>query len=177
MAVIPSGDPAWLHTNNFETYGGHEDKRNYMAQGVTDPTSDVSAEQFSRLVEDTAQIGRTASFATLTYQCNDSSPAIPTILSYTGMAGSAPTPTRNGNGDVTWNWEASYTDSYGVSAPFNIGHARASVQSSSAAAANHAVSDANVDGLNETVRVVARTSANAAIPDAVVTLIVWTAPV
>lgn len=177
MPVIPSGAPAWLRVNDFTTYGGHPDKRNYMAQGSTDPTSDVSAEQFSRLVEDQAMLSRVAWFATLTYVCNDSAPGLPTIVSYNAMAGAAPTPTRNGAGDVTWNWEDSYTDAYGVAAVFNIMHARASVENTDAAAANHVVSDTNADGLNETVRVVARDTANAAIPDARITLTVSTSPV
>jgi hypothetical protein len=149
-----------------------------MAQGVTDPTSDVSAEQFSRMVEDVAMLARSGSFGTLTYQCNDSSPADPTVISWDGMVSTTPTGTRNGDGDVTWTWAASYTDAYGVSAGFNIGHAKAGLQNATtASAANSEVSDTNADGLNETVQVVARDNANAAIPDAIVTLTVWTSVV
>jgi hypothetical protein len=148
-----------------------------MSQGVTDPTSDVSAEQFSRMVEDQAQVSRVAPFAILTYQCNDTSPAAPTVLHYSAMAGAAPSGTRNGNGDVTWTWDAAYDDAYGVSAEFNIGHAKAGVQSSTIAVANHVISDPNVDGLNESVQVVARTSSNMAIQNAIVTLTIWTSPV
>jgi hypothetical protein len=175
MAITPTGAPAWQRVNNFETYGGSTDKRNYMAQGSVDPTSDVSAEQFSRMVEDMAMLSRVGAFGTLTFQCNDSSPDDPTILYWDGMVSAVPVGTRNGDGDTTWQWDASYTDAYGVSASFHIGHAKAGVQNATtASAANHEISDSNADTLNDTVQVVARDNLNSAIPDAVVTLTIWT---
>jgi hypothetical protein len=178
MAVVPTGAPAWLRVNDFETYGGNTSKRNYMAQGSTDPTTDVSAEQFSRMVEDMAQVARVASFATLTYQCNDSSPGAPTVLNYDPMAGGAPVGTRNGDGDVTWKWDASYLDSYGVSAQFHIGHAKAGWQNATTSgAANHEISDSDADGLNDSVQIVARDNTNTPVTDAIVTLTIWTSVV
>lgn len=178
MAVTPTGAPAWLRVNDFTSYGGDLNKRNYMAQGVTDPTSDVSAEQFSRMVEDLAMLQRVGSFGTLTYQCNDSSPGDPTIISWDGMVSATPDGTRNGDGDVTWKWAASYTDAYGVSAEFHIGHAKAGLQNATtASAANSEISDSDADGLNDTVQVVARDNLNSAIQDAIVTLTVWTSVV
>ena len=164
----------WLRTNDFRTYGGDPDKRNFQAQGVVDPTTDVSAEQFSRLVEDVAQLGRVTEFATLTFRCNDTSPAAPTILYYDALAGAQPTGARVSNGKVVFDWAASYTDAYGVSAQFHIAHSDASVQGTTAAFASSLPADINADTLNERVGVAAWDSAGAAVSDAVVTLTIWT---
>lgn len=133
MTITPNGYPAWLRTAAHTDYGGHTDKRNWMSQGVVNGRTDVGAEAFARMVADLAAVARVAPFATLRVQCNDTSPAAPTILvchqmtgiretSYAGDAAPAgfPSAARNGNGDVTLTWASSYTDPYGVSGAVNI---------------------------------------------------------
>jgi hypothetical protein len=132
MAVIPDGDPLWARTATFETYGGDVNKKNYQSQGAINPLTDVTAEQFSRIVEDLAAAGRTANFCHCYVTCNDSgTPAAPTIqwchlmtavreTSYEGGAPPAgfPTAARVSDGSVTITFAASYNDAYGVSESF-----------------------------------------------------------
>lgn len=176
MSVTPSGLPAWTRTADHTQYGGDTNKTNYMSQGVIDARTDVGAEQLARLAEDTAACVRTASFAVITYTCNDSSPAAPSIseaklmtgvndAGYEGDAAPAgfPSAARNGNGDVTFTFSASYSDAYSVSAALSIVNALATVHGSTAAKATAEIS-------GSTVRVRATDSAGSALSDAVVTL-------
>lgn len=130
--TTPAGNPAWVRTSAFDTYGGDPNKANYQSQGVVNPVTDVGAEGFSRLASDVAAVARTAEFASMIIQCNDSSPAAPTIvscrlmtgttdISYPGNAAPAgfPTAARNGNGDITLTFASSYLDEYGVSGGFS----------------------------------------------------------
>lgn len=131
--TTPTGNPAWVRTSAFDTYGGNLLKANYQSQGVVNPQTDVGAEGFSRLVADVAAIVRTAQFCSMLIQCDDATPAAPTVLNcrlMTGVAatsylGSAP-PTgfpavaRNGNGDVTVTFASSYSDEYGVAGAFIV---------------------------------------------------------
>lgn len=138
--IIPSGQPVWLRTSDFQTYGGHTQKQNHLGQGVIDALTDVGAEQISRFFADAASVARVAPFATITFTCNDSSPAAPTILAVNGMIGvrytsyegnAAPagyaSAARNGNGDVTFTFASAYSDPYGVSGAFALSHPRASI--------------------------------------------------
>lgn len=169
MAITPAGAPVWLRTNDHTTYGGHTDKRNFQGQGAVDPTSDVTAEQFCRLAEDIAGLGRVGAFATVVFQCDDDgSPSNPTLVRYDGMAGAAPSLVRNGNGDVTVTWATSYTDAYGVSGAISITMAEASVITTSGVVANCELVSAAV------VRVRAKTLADAAAVSPKVQLTVWT---
>jgi hypothetical protein len=133
MPVVPTGDPAWVRTSSLETYGGHAEKRNHLGQGSIDALTDVSAEEFSRLTADLAAIMRTAPFGSYWFVCNDTSPAAPTIVAVNSMIGIRTTPyegdaappgfpsaVRNGTGDVTFTWDASYTDPYGVAGVFGV---------------------------------------------------------
>lgn len=139
MAIVPTGSPAWLRTADITSYGGDANKRNYLSQGVVDPTTDVGAEDFSRLTADTAANTRTGDFAVLVIQCNDTTTSAPTIESarmmtgvrltaYTGDVAPAgfPSGVRNANGDVTIEFASSYLDEYGVSGAFSITDAAAS---------------------------------------------------
>lgn len=170
MAVTPSGAPLWLRTNDFTTYGGDLNKRNFQAQGATDPTTDVTAEQFSRLVEDVAQLARVAEFVTMVVQCNDASPAAPTIVSRNQLAGAAPSGARNGNGDVTFTFASSYLDAYGVSGALNITAAHATIQGATAGDANPEIVSATV------VRVRCVNTSGAAMSGPRFTLSIWTGP-
>jgi hypothetical protein len=145
MAIVPSGLPAWSKTADFQSYGGNLNKVNYQSQGVTNPLTDISAEQHARLCEDTAAISRTAAFADLTVQCNDTVPGPPTITAVDMMTGvhlasyvgnvppsGFPSGSRNGNGDVTLIFDATPSDDYGVSQSLSLVHAVASVHGTSA---------------------------------------------
>lgn len=138
MTTIPNGLPAWVRANSHTDYGGDVDKHNYLSQGVVDAQTDVGAEAICRLAADMEAIHRTAPFCKLQYLNNDSSPAAPTInivhmqtgVRLTSYAGNAaptgfPSAARNGNGDVTFTFAASYLDPYGVSGPFQVSDAHA----------------------------------------------------
>jgi hypothetical protein len=144
MAVVPSGLPAWARTASFTEYGGHLDKRDYGGVGAINPYTDLSAAQFSRMVSDVAATVRTAPFAVITYLCNDTSPAAPTIevvymmtgvrlTSYAGDAAPAgfPSAARNGAGDVTFTFSSSYSDEYAVSQSFALRHSTGNVHATS----------------------------------------------
>lgn len=131
--TTPTGDPPWVRSADSSTYGGHVGKHDYQQQGVTNPLTDIAAAEFLRTVNDLAAIVKPAPFATLLVQCNDTVPAAPTIQWIMAMNGSRSTPyaggaaptgmptgTRNSDGNITLQWPASLTDSYGVSAPLEI---------------------------------------------------------
>lgn len=138
MAVTPAGDPAWARTSDYSTYGGHSDKANYQSQGAVNPRTDVTAEQFSRMVEDLANAVRTADFAKMRVETHDTSPAAPTIhwcrlmtavrnVSYEGDSAPTgfPSGARVGTGTVTITFASSYDDAYGVAQAFTPSHAAA----------------------------------------------------
>lgn len=127
MAITPSGTPAWTRQASHTQYGGSVNKRNYMSLGVVNALTDVGAEDFVRICSDLAALTRVAPMWVITYLCNDSSPAAPTIEVALGMTGvrvvsyaggspptGFPSAARNGNGDVTFTFAASYNDDYGV---------------------------------------------------------------
>lgn len=129
--TTPNGNPAWVRSSDFATYGGDPNKANYQSQGVVNPVTDVGAEGFSRLAADLAAVMRTAEFCSMLVQCDDATPAAPTVLncrlmigvtavSYLGSAPPAgfPTVLRNGDGDVTVTFASSYSDEYGAPGAF-----------------------------------------------------------
>ncbi len=129
--IVPSGVPAWVRTVSIADYGGHVSKENYLSRGAIDPLTDVGAEEFSRQVGDLAACARTQPFAIVTFDCNDTSPADPTIqtvlmmpgiwlASYPGDSAPSgfPSGARQGTGDVDIIFASSYLDEYGVSGAF-----------------------------------------------------------
>lgn len=127
--TTPTGDPPWVRSANYATYGGHVGKHDFQQQGVVNPLTDVSAAEFMRLTNDVAAIAAPAAFAMLSLTCNDTTPAAPTInwiaamngrrfTSYPGGSAPAgfPTGARSGDGRVTLTWPTLLTDSYGVQA-------------------------------------------------------------
>ncbi len=131
--TTPTGNPAWVRSSDFATYGGATNKANYQSQGVVNPRTDIGAEGFSRLVSDVAAVQRTAEFASLQILCDDTTPAAPTVescrlmtgatsVSYLGSAPPVgfPAVARNGNGDVTVTFASSYADEYGVAGAFVV---------------------------------------------------------
>ena len=129
--TIPAGSPAWLRTNDFTTYGGDPNKKNFAARGVVNPRTDVGAEGFSRLASDVAAVMRTAEFCSMRVLVRDTAPIGATVESCRLMTGATaasydgatpppgfPTVTRNGNGDVSVTFDEEYVDEYGVTGAF-----------------------------------------------------------
>lgn len=175
MAIVPTGAPPWIRTNDHTTYGGDPNKTNWHSQGVTNARTDVGAEALCRLAEDMAAVMRTAPFCTVYIVCDDVTPAAPTltyvnqmtgvrIVSYLGSSAPTgfPSAVRNGNGDVTITWASSYLDDYGVSGNIHIVHADASVYGVTPLIPAATPTDLNADGRNESVRVRLFTLAGAA---------------
>lgn len=138
--IVPSGDPVWVRSANLTVYGGNVNKMNHLSQGKIDSLTDVGAEEFSRMAGDLASVAATAPFLTMTFTCNDSGTAAPTInvvhsmtgVLATGYAGGSPpsgfpSAARNGNGDVTFTFASSYTDQYGSVGAFVAQHPRGSI--------------------------------------------------
>ncbi len=142
--IVPTGSPPWVRTTSFGDYGGHLSKRDYLSVGSINSETDLSAAEFSRMVSDLACVARTAPFAVITFLCNDTAPAAPTIeavymmtgvrtSSYAGASPPSgfPSAARNGNGDVTFTFASSYNDEYGVAGSFAIRFANGSVHATS----------------------------------------------
>lgn len=165
MAITPTGLPAWVRSNNHTHYGGHLNKTNYQSQDAVNPRTDVTAQNLCRMAADLEAVQRTADLASLTFQCVDGgSPAAPTILDSDSMWDALPTPTRNGNGDVTFQWANSYTDPYGQSGAVTIAHAIPTLHGATAGQCTVELVDAR------TVRVRAFDAAGAALSNAKVSL-------
>lgn len=145
MTTTPTGSPVWLRVNDFTSYGGNLNKKNFASRGVINPKTDVGAEAFSRMAADLAAVGRTAPFAVLRLTCNDTSPAAPTfeyvalmtgvrVVSYEGDTAPSgfPSGVRNGDGDVTITFSATYADPFGVTGALTLTHANAQLLGSTA---------------------------------------------
>lgn len=176
--IIPTGKPVWERANDHTSYGGNVEKQNHLGQGAIDSLTDVAAEEFSRMVADLAAVARTAPFLVLTYECNDASPAAPTIVTASGMLGQRtasyegdaaptgfPSAVRNGDGDVTFTFSSSYLDEFGIAGSFQLSHPRANLVFGAGSAPCEIVTAT-------TVRVRAYTSGLSAFADAKVTLVV-----
>ena len=176
--IIPTGRPAWERTADHSTYGGNTEKHNHLGQGSIDSLTDISAEEYSRLVADFSAVVRVTPFLTLTFQCNDSSPAAPTILTASGMLGQRttsyaggaapagfPSAARNGDGDVTFTFASSYNDDYAVAGSFALAHPRAALVIGGGSAPCEILTAT-------TLRVRAYTTGLSAFVDAKVTLVV-----
>lgn len=181
--MTPEGLPAWTRTAAHGQYGGDINKTNYLSQGVIDPTTDVGAEEITRIAADLEALARTAPFAVITYLCRDTGggggPAAPTVetvfmmtgvrlTSYFGDAAPSgfPSAARNGNDDVTFTFASSYTDPYSVVGSFAVKHAIANAHGSGTRIAN-------VETTATTVRVRGFTDAGVAGTDNRFTLTVW----
>lgn len=152
-AIVPSGAPAWVRSNDHTVYGGNTEKTNYQSQGVVNPRTDVGAEAIARMAADLEACARTAAFCELTIQCDDATPANPTVLVVNQMSGSRvvsyaggsppagfPYAIRVSNGVVDVNWASSYNDPYSVAGAVNIKHALAAAHGTSALATTCSVS-------------------------------------
>lgn len=126
--TTPSGAPAWTRTAGIEDYGGHMQKVNFASQGVINARTDVGAEAINAIARDLVAATRTAPFAVLKVQCQDTAATAPDIgpallmsgtrsAPYSGATPPAgfPAAVRNGDGDVTLTFDADYLDDYSVS--------------------------------------------------------------
>lgn len=183
MAITPEGLPAWTRTASHTQYGGRLDKQNYQNTGCINAQTDVGAEHLCRMASDLAAVVRTAPFAVLRVLCDDTTPGAPIIESAYLMTGvrvtsyvgdSAPTgfpsAERNGDGDVTFTFDSSYDDEYGVSGGFAIGHVEVTAHNTAASPAYVATPEA--DGQTVRIRVV-RGDDGSAVADARFTLVVY----
>jgi hypothetical protein len=173
----PTGSPAWTGTADATTYGGHADKRDYQAQGVVNPQTDISAAEFKRLTADIAASARTAAFSRVSVTCVDPAgpPVVTSVWQMTGRnssgyAGDAaptgmPSAARGGDGNVLLTWATSYEDDYGVAADLTI---RGVDVSSSGGIETWEIVSAN------SVRVRCYNGAAAALADALFTVTVYT---
>ena len=147
-----------------------------MGAGVVNAITDVGAEDFCRMCSDLAAVARTAPMWVITYLCSDTSPAAPTIeiargatgvrlVSYLGSSAPTgfPSAARNGNGDVTFTFSATYADEYGVSGAWVPVDCTASVSSTAARSVTWIAS-------GSTLRVRVFDAAGAAVSDPRVTI-------
>lgn len=145
MTITPTGLPAWTRTADHTQYGGHTEKRDFMGVGPINPRTDVAAAELCRAAADLAATARTAPMWVLVFQCNDSSPAAPTVEVALGMTGvrftsyeadnpptGFPSAVRGGNGQVTFTFESSYADDYGTDGDYGVLVATGSASSTSA---------------------------------------------
>jgi hypothetical protein len=181
MPIVPNGLPAWVRNADHTTYGGHTEKTNYLSQGKVNARTDVGAEEFCRMAADLAAVVRTAPWAVLTVQCDDTTPAAPTVLTVAQMTGHRnlsylgssppsgyPTVTRQGNSYARFAWASSYTDPYGVAGTLNIVHATITPYGSTALIPAWSLVDAH------TVDARIFTTAGSLTTNAKFTLRVWT---
>jgi hypothetical protein len=183
MAIVPAGSPAWTRAAVHTDYGGHVNKRNFMGIGVVNAMTDLGAEELCRTAADMVALARTAAYGILTFTCNDTSPAAPTIqcaylmsaaprlTSYAGDSAPSgfPSAARDGTGAVTFTFASSFTDDYGVSGswtPLFAGTTVQSVSTSPAYFANWVIS-------GHTVQVVVVDNSGVAVGNKTVTLVVW----
>lgn len=145
--VRPSGAPPWTRSATIESFGGHASKQNHLQRSAVDPLTDVDARSFARITADLTSVTRTAPFAVLNFGTQvqpETRPGRPVpspiwVVSHAHtMTGvrvlpyaidsvppvGFPRVDRNGTGDYTITFATSYTDAYGVTAPFSISHVR-----------------------------------------------------
>lgn len=131
--MIPTGLPIWTRAAGFSYYGGHVNKQNHLSQGAIDPETDVTAAELQRLSADLAAVARTVPFGYFVVQCNDTSPAAPTVVlasmatgvrttSYEGASPPSgfPSLARTANGRFTITFASSYADEFNVAASFVV---------------------------------------------------------
>lgn len=119
MTIVPNGLPAHVRASDITTFDGDLNKKNYLDIGTIDPETDVSAEAWSRAVDILACAGQTMPFAVMTISCTDG--YSPTLGYFKGFyPNTPPLLTKISDGYVTAVFATSYTDVYGVSAPFSV---------------------------------------------------------
>lgn len=184
MATTPSGNPAWVRSNDHTNYGGHVNKKNYNDVPIVNPKTDVGAEHLTRIAADLAAVAKMADFAVLNITMGSGSDT-PTvnqcrmmtgIYTGSGYTGTSP-PTgypsvvgvQNGVADITF--ASSYSDAYSVSGTFAPSFARAGLAVYGASASG-TVAHAWPSG-SDSVRVRVETASGSGVPNESVS--VWVA--
>ncbi len=147
MTINPDGLPPWGHTTDFSFYGGHASKVNYQSQGAINARTDVSAEEFIRMVADLSAAVRTAPFAHGELVMNGAgNPTVNFIEMMTGRRTTSyggltpptgfPSAQTIGTGVADLVFSGSYADEFGASTPFAPLDALANAQTDQAHFAN-----------------------------------------
>lgn len=174
MGIIPTGQPAWVRSNDHTAYGGDLNKENYAGEGAVDGQTDVDAANYCRIAADMEALARVAEFATITYTQDDTGTNDPTIDEYDGMAGTEPLAVRESDGVVLLTWDADYPDAYGVDGDIHFGHVHASPEGSSVFHPMWQLVDTDGSGKYNGVRIRCLDGSDVAVLDKTVTVTVST---
>lgn len=170
MTTTPKKGPLWIRNASIESYGCTVDFHDYANIGKIDPNTDSDASEWMSLTDDVARMTPTAPFARITLRMNDTSPAAPTILSYSSMHGTdLPTVARVGTGHITIEWASSYYDSFNQEGVTTLYDVTATVRGSAACFATAEFALSSVTKLD----VYAWGSGFTAASDKKVTVVVW----
>lgn len=143
--VTPAIDPIWVRNASIESFGATVDMHNYADIGTVDPNTDLTAEKYGSLADQSQAMQKTIPFAIVNLTCNDASPAAPTINTYHALHGVArPTVARIGTGHFTITWATSYLDSFGQSGATNLTDYTACIHGSVSALATAQFTSVNV---------------------------------
>jgi len=121
MPVTPTGTPGWSRQNDHTSLGGSLNKQNYLAHGSVDPRTDLTAQNFCRIVEDISKVALMMPMAVIN--------ASPTALVSGAYMydGADPDFVHTATGVYTITFDESYSDSYGVSQDVDIKFATVTV--------------------------------------------------
>jgi deoxyribodipyrimidine photolyase-like uncharacterized protein len=112
--VVPSASPIWTRTADYSQFGGHIEKTNRLGVSSFNPKTDISAQQFSSIVDYLARMSWSTCFCTSKFSYTST---LVTFSKYLGQNGIgivyAPTATVDGT-DVTLVFNTTYTDSYNI---------------------------------------------------------------
>lgn len=155
--TTPTGSPAWVRNADHTHFGGHLQKRNYLSQGAINAQTDVNASELIRAANNLAEVCRTAPKCVITFTCDDTGVADPTVHFVSAMFGvydqdydggsppsGFPSVTRDGDGDVDITFASSYLDDYSVSGAFQVDHASGTAHGTPFANVNCALSSSTV---------------------------------
>ena len=122
--ITPTGNPNWARTADITDYGGSINKKNYLDAAATNPDTDVTAEQYSRLVDAVAAMNRIVPFCVMVIDLTDG-----TIDTFYHQAGNVdenkPTIGEYAGGKRIITFPESYVDSYNIEYGTNITVAQA----------------------------------------------------
>lgn len=140
MSTVPeSGFATFEAPMSHETFGGNVNKKNYGQIAVVDPETDTSAEQGVDACRVLACLQNMGKFAELEAFIGTDTPSS-SVVSYCGHNGvglsHAPTVTWIADGIMQFQWDATYTDAYGVTGTLKITRAKAWANNTFQAIAN-----------------------------------------
>jgi hypothetical protein len=114
--VVPAALPPWTRSADISQFGGHLEKQNRLGIYTHNPKTDISAEQFSSLVDYVARLSYTTPFFVASILSKDGTVEDPEYIQYFGQNGvgitNAPTIERSGAGEITIYLTTTFNDSY-----------------------------------------------------------------